>query len=73
MKDQLTTVLEAIRLTQHILDEYSLQAGPRDHNNFLTRVIAVIEDEKLVSAVRLLDPPSRSDAGGISLARLITV
>jgi hypothetical protein len=55
MKDQLTTVMEAVRQAQAVLANY-IEPGQRNAEKTLATLIAILDDPEVVRAMRLLCP-----------------
>jgi hypothetical protein len=55
MKDQVTTLMEAVRQAQAVLANY-LEPGPRNAEKTLGTLLDIFEDEEVVRAMRLLYP-----------------
>lgn len=55
MKDQVTTLMEAVRQAQAVLADY-LEPGPRNAEKTLGALLDIFEDKEVVRAMRLLYP-----------------
>ena len=55
MKDQVTTLMEAVRQAQAVLAEY-LEPGPRNAERTLSALLEILDDKEVVTALRLLYP-----------------
>jgi hypothetical protein len=59
MKDQLTTVMEAVRRAQAVLAEY-IRPGDRDPEVTIAKLVGILDSRDLVRAMRLLYPAVKS-------------
>jgi hypothetical protein len=55
MKDEITTLMEAVRQAQAVLADY-LEPGPRNAEKTLSALLDILEDKEVVKAMRLLYP-----------------
>jgi hypothetical protein len=55
MKDQVTTLMEAVRQAQAVLANY-LEPGPRNAEKTLGALLDILDDKEVVRAMRLLYP-----------------
>jgi len=55
MKEQVTTIMEAVRQAQAVLANY-LEPGPRNAEKTLSALLDIFEDEEIARAMRLLYP-----------------
>ena len=55
MKDQVTTLMEAVRLAQAVLADY-IEPGPRNAEKTVSALLAIFDDREVVRAMRLLYP-----------------
>jgi hypothetical protein len=55
MKDQVTTLMEAVRQAQAVLAGYR-KPGPRNAEKTLSALLDILDDQEVVKAMRLLYP-----------------
>jgi hypothetical protein len=55
MKDQVTTLMEAVRQAQAVLANY-VEPGPRNAEKTVSALLDILDDKEVVRAMRLLYP-----------------
>ncbi len=55
MKDQVTTLMEAVRQAQAVLANY-VEPGPRNAEKTVSALLDILNDKEVVRAMRLLYP-----------------